>query len=93
MTQGIQEQNMSLDKDWQNFLNESLSEKSIFTYIQGLQELISKFKPRTLTEERRLTLAKQHLREVRKFARRMQNEMEILHEKVNILEESKLGDE
>ena len=84
---------MSLDKDWQNFLNESLSEKSIFTYIQGLQELISKFKPRTLTEERRLTLAKQHLREVRKFARRMQNEMEILHEKVNILEESKLGDE
>jgi hypothetical protein len=84
---------MSLDRDWQNFLNENLSEKSIFTYIQGLQELISKFKPRTLTEERRLTLAKQHLREVRKFARRMQNEMEILHEKVNILEESKLGDE
>tara|TARA_Y100000310_G_C20114219_1_gene548535 strand:- start:128 stop:382 length:255 start_codon:yes stop_codon:yes gene_type:complete len=84
---------MSLDRDWQNFLNENLSEKSIFTYIQGLQELISKFKPRTLTEERRLTLAKQHLREVRKFARRMQNEMEILHEKVNILEEAKLGDE
>lgn len=84
---------MSLDRDWQNFLNENLSEKSIFTYIQGLQELISKFKPRTLTEERRLTLAKQHLREVRRFARRMQNEMEILYEKVNILEESKLGDE
>lgn len=88
-----QEQNMSLDRDWQNFLNENLSEKSIFTYIQGLQELISKFKPRTLTEERRLTLAKQHLREVRRFARRMQNEMEVLQEKVNILEESKLGDE
>ena len=84
---------MSLDRDWQNFLNENLTEKNIFTYIQGLQELISRFKPRTLTEERRLTLAKQHLREVKRFARRMQNEMEILHEKVNILEEAKLGDE
>ena len=84
---------MSLDRNWQNFLNEDLNEKNIFTYIQGLQELISKFKPRTLTEERRLTLAKQHLREVKRFARRMRNEMDILQEKVNILEEVKLGDE
>ena len=83
---------MSLNSDWQNFLNESLDEKNIFTYIQGLQEIISNLKPRTMTEKRRLQIAKTHLREVKRFARRMENEMSVLQEKLNILEESK-GDE
>jgi len=83
---------MSLNSDWQNFLNESLDEKNIFTYIQGLQEIISNLKPRTMTEKRRLQIAKTHLREVKRFARRMENDMTVLQEKLNILEESK-GDE
>ena len=83
---------MSLNSDWRDFLTESLDEKNIFTYIQGLQEIISNLKPRTITEKRRLQIAKTHLREVRRFARRMQNDMSVLQEKLNILEESK-GDE
>jgi len=83
---------MSLDSQWRNFLNENLDEKNIFTYIQGLQEIISNLKPRTMTEKRRLQIAKTHLREVKRFARRMQNDMDLLQEKVNILEESK-GDD
>jgi hypothetical protein len=83
---------MSLESEWKNFLNEEISEKNIFTYILGLQELISKFKPRTMSDKSRLTLAEQHLREVKRYARRMQNEMQVLQEKVSILEES-LGDE
>jgi hypothetical protein len=83
---------MSLNSDWQNFLNESLDEKNIFTYIQGLQEIISNLKPRTMTEKRRMQLAKQHLREVKRFARKMQSDMSVLQEKLNIIEESK-GDE
>ena len=83
---------MSLNSDWQDFLTESLDEKNIFTYIQGLQEIISNLKPRTMTEKRRLQLAKTHLREVKRFARRMENEAIVLKEKLNILEESK-GDE
>ena len=80
---------MSMNSDWQNFLAESLDEKNIFTYIQGLQEIISNLKPRTMTEKRRLQIAKTHLREVKRFARRMENEMSVLQEKLNILEESK----
>tara|TARA_B100000131_G_C17985465_1_gene560375 strand:+ start:511 stop:762 length:252 start_codon:yes stop_codon:yes gene_type:complete len=80
---------MSLDSQWKDFLNENLDEKNIFTYIQGLQEIISNLKPRTMTEKRRLQIAKTHLREVKRFARRMQNDMDILQEKVNILEEAK----
>ena len=83
---------MSLNSDWRDFLNESLDEKNIFTYIQGLQEIISNLKPRTMTEKRRLQIAKTHLREVKRFARRMENDMSVLQEKLNILEESK-GDE
>ena len=83
---------MSLNSEWQNFLSESLDEKNIFTYIQGLQEIISNLKPRTLTEKRRMQLAKQHLREVKRFARKMENDIGILQEKLNILEES-VGDE
>ena len=81
---------MSLDNEWRNFLlNEELDEKSIFTYIQGLQEIISNLKPRTVSEKRRLQLAKQHIREVRKYARRMLNENMNLQDKLNLLEESK----
>ena len=83
---------MSLNSDWRDFLTESLDEKNIFTYIQGLQEIISNLKPRTMTEKRRLQIAKTHLREVKRFARRMQNDMSVLQEKLNVLEESK-GDE
>ena len=83
---------MSLNSDWQKFLTESLDEKNIFTYIQGLQEIISNLKPRSMTEKRRLQLAKTHLREVKKFARRMENDIGVLQEKLNIIEES-AGDE
>ena len=80
---------MSLGSTWQDFLNESLDEKTIFTYIQGLEEIISNIKPRTMTEKRRVSLAKQHLREVKRSARKMQSEMVVLEERLNILEESK----
>ena len=83
---------MSLNSDWQKFLTESLDEKNIFTYIQGLQEIISNLKPRTMTEKRRLQIAKTHLREVKRFARKMNNDMDVLQEKLNILEESHRGE-
>ena len=80
---------MSLNKDWNNFLlGENLEERNIFTYLQGLQEIISNIKPKSMTEERRLSLAKQHLKEARRSARKMQNELQILEERLNILEES-----
>ena len=79
---------VSLNSNWQDFLYESLDEKTIFTYIQGLEEIISNLKPRSMTEKRRMSLAKQHLREVKRYARRMQNEVSLLQEKLNILEES-----
>ncbi len=80
---------MSLNRNWNRFmLNESLEEKNIFTFLEGLQEFVSNMKPRSIKEERRLQLAKEHLREVRRSARKMQNELQILEERLTVLEES-----
>ncbi len=81
---------MSLNDQWQRFLlSEELGEKTIFTYIQGLKEIIANVKPRTMTEKRRLALAEVHLREVKRYARKMQTSIDLLQERVGILEESK----
>ena len=83
---------MSLNSNWSDFLNEGIFEKTIFTYIQGLQEIVNNLKPKTVTEQNRLILAKQHLREIRREARRMLNENTDLNERLTLLEENK-GDE
>ncbi len=84
---------MSLNKDWKQFLlGEGIEERNVFTYLQGLQEILSTIKPKSMTEERRLSLAKQHLKEARRSARRMQSELRVLEEKLNILEESRNED-
>ena len=87
--QQMEDNEVSLNSAWQSFLNESLDEKTIFTYIQGLEEVIKNLKPRTMTEKRRLSLAKQHLREVKRYARKMQGNIDLLNEKLNIIEEAK----
>jgi hypothetical protein len=83
---------MSINSDWSDFVHESVSEKTIFTYIQGLQEVINNLQPKTVKEQNRLTLAKQHVREIRRHARRMLNENADLQERLMLLEENK-GDE
>lgn len=83
---------MSINSSWSDFINESVNEKNIFTYIQGLQEVINNLRPKTVSEKNRLALAKQHLREVRRHARRIMNENIDLQEKLTLLEENK-GDE
>jgi len=80
---------MSVNSNWSDFIHEGISEKTIFTYIQGLQEVINNLQPKTVKEQNRLALAKQHLREIKRHARRMINENADLQERLNLLEESK----
>jgi len=80
---------MSINSNWSDFIHEGISEKTIFTYIQGLQEVINNLQPKTVKEQNRLALAKQHLREIRRHARRMLNENADLHERLTLLEERK----
>jgi|TARA_Y100000310_G_C20172240_1_gene574215 hypothetical protein len=79
---------MSLERSWEQYLLNEEIERDIFMYIQSLQEIVTRLKPKSMAEKRRLGLAIQHLKEVRKYARRMQNKVDLLEEKLNILEEA-----
>ena len=58
-------------------------------YVQALSETLSSFKPRTLTEQRRLAVAKQQLKEIKRHSRKLQERVMSLEERINVLEENK----
>ena len=62
---------------------------NILTKIQALSEVIENMRPKTQVESRRLSMAKQQLKEIKKMARKMQEHINVLEERVNVLEEIK----
>jgi len=73
-------------------LNEGKSEDiGIREYVQALTETLSSFKPRTLTEQRRLAVAKQQLKEIKRHSNKLQETVTRLEEQISILEENKEG--
>jgi len=66
-----------------------IPDANIMTYIQALSEVIANMKPKTQVEGRRLSMAKQQLKEIKKMARKMQEQLVVLEERVNVLEEIK----
>ena len=71
-----------------DFLKEGKS-PDINSYIQTLGEILDNFKPRSITERRRLEAAQEQLKEIRRHTRRMQSQIFVLEEKLSILEENK----
>jgi len=61
----------------------------IYTYIQALSETLKQFKAKTQTDNRRIQIAQQQLKEVRKHARKLDEKVQMLQEQIKILEESK----
>ena len=59
-----------------------LPEMNIMTYVQSITEIMNNMKPRTQSEGRRLSMAKQQLKEIKKMARKMQEQIQILEQKV-----------
>ena len=73
-------------------LKEGKSEDiGIREYVQALAETLSSFKPRTLTEQRRLAVAKQQLKEIKRHSNKLQETVTRLEEQISILEENKEG--
>jgi sensor histidine kinase YesM len=66
-----------------------LPDANILTYVQALSETIANMKPRSQAEGRRLAMARQQLKEIKKYAKRMQEQINVLEERVNVLEEIK----
>ena len=71
-----------------DFLKEGRT-PDINSYIQTLGEILDNFKPKGVFEKRRLDVAREQLREIRRHTRRMQSQIHVLEEQVSILEENK----
>lgn len=82
----------SLTRKFLYYLKEGRTEHiSVSDYIQALGETLSFFKVRTLTEQRRMAIAKQQLKEIKRHTKKLQEQVFILEEKLNILEENREG--
>jgi hypothetical protein len=70
-------------------LTEGSVNPNILSYVQALEETLNVFKPSTLREKRNLEVASAHLREIRRHAKKMSEDIRVLEERLQILEESK----
>jgi len=70
------------------FVLEEWVKPSAASHIQALKEVLESLKPKTVTEKRRLEVALEHLREVRKNQRRLEEKLHVLEEQVKLLEEN-----
>ena len=62
---------------------------SLGSYIQSVSEVLESITPRSRTDERRIEMARESLKEVRRHTRRLQEHVNVLEEQVRVLEESK----
>lgn len=62
---------------------------SMMSHIQALEEMLGMFQSRSQSDQRRMEVVRNHLKEMKRSTRRLQMEHDALQEKVNLLEEEK----
>jgi hypothetical protein len=60
----------------------------INAYVQSLEEIINSIVPRSHMDMRRLSLARENIKNIRRHGKRLQQENSTLKEKLRVLEES-----
>jgi hypothetical protein len=70
-------------------LGEGNNSPSLRSYIQSLNEIIIALKPMTLTEKRRVEIALEHIREIKRRSRKLEEKVLMMEEKLKVLEEDK----
>ena len=70
-------------------LGESKIKPSIRAYIESVYNILEQVIPRTQRENRQMSVAKQHLLEIKKLNRKLEEKISLLEEQIQILEEGK----
>lgn len=70
-------------------VNEGHNPPSLASYIQSLQEIILSLTPKTQKENRRLEIAKNHLREIKRHVRKLEEQVKMLEEQLHESKEVK----
>lgn len=63
-------------------LNEGHNPPSLSSYIQSLEETLDSLRPSSQSDLRRLEVAKENLRNIRRFCRRLENRNKELEEQL-----------
>ena len=69
-------------------LGENLETPSLMSYIQSLEEIVYKLRPSTKHETRRIEIAKEHVRHIKRHSRRLMEKVSVLEERLSTLEEN-----
>lgn len=56
-------------------------------WLQALEESVNALTPRTLADQRRLVVIKDHIKLVKRHCKKMQEKISVLEEKISVLEE------
>lgn len=72
-----------------NFLlGETLDKPGLMSYIQSLEEIVYSIRPSSKSESRRLEIAKEQLRNIRRHSKRLAERVKTLEERITTLEEN-----
>lgn len=81
-----------IKKTIRNFiLNEgSIQRPSLQSFLENLSKILEVIKPHSIRETRYLEVARHQLKEIKSGIRRLEEEKQLLEEKVKLLEEEKV---
>ena len=78
---------LDFDKITRKFLMGESRIAGVASYIQNLSEILGQLRPRSRTDERRMEIAKENLREIKRHVRKLEEKVTILEEHIGVLEE------
>jgi len=70
-------------------LGETATRPSVRAYVESVIRIIEEVRPKSQRENRQLSVAKQHLQEIKRLNRKLEEKITLLEEQVKILEEGK----
>lgn len=70
-------------------LGEAKSRPTVRAYVESVVGILEQFMPKSQRESRQLSVARQHLNEIKKLNRKLEEKITLLEEQVKVLEEGK----
>ena len=70
-------------------LDEGTVKPSVRAYVESVIRILDEVRPKSQKENRQLSVAKQHLHEIKRLNRKLEERITLLEEQVKILEEGK----
>jgi len=79
-----------LDKITRRFILEQEKEMpTIRSCVDSVNEFLNKMKPQSMRESKQISTAKEHLNEIKKLSRRLEEQVFQLEDQIELLEEGK----